>query len=197
MQRKYTVESVGPQIEAFLKKILNLAGLHLNFEVADGNAPHPEIEDPEVVVRFDGADVDLRPALMRAKDSGRVYHKTDTHWNDAGALVAAPFFPGVFLPSAFFSLGSRVVTLAIGTVSTLVCVRVSISAVTDIPGRNASRSLMRILTSNLVASWLLPLLPYFAWDAAHGFADLVYDHQGGPRGVPVGWLSCGDPRSDP
>jgi hypothetical protein len=33
--------------------------------------------------------VDLRPALMRAKASGRVYHKTDTHWNDAGALVAS------------------------------------------------------------------------------------------------------------
>ena len=33
--------------------------------------------------------VDLRPALMRAKAGGRVYHKTDTHWNDAGALVAS------------------------------------------------------------------------------------------------------------
>lgn len=33
--------------------------------------------------------VDLRPSLMRAKAGGRVYHKTDTHWNDAGALVAS------------------------------------------------------------------------------------------------------------
>jgi alginate O-acetyltransferase complex protein AlgJ len=33
--------------------------------------------------------VDLRPALKRAKGSERVYHKTDTHWNDAGALVAS------------------------------------------------------------------------------------------------------------
>ncbi len=33
--------------------------------------------------------VDLRGALVRAKADGRVYHKTDTHWNDAGALVAS------------------------------------------------------------------------------------------------------------
>jgi hypothetical protein len=33
--------------------------------------------------------VDLRDALKAARRSGRVYHKTDTHWNDAGALVAA------------------------------------------------------------------------------------------------------------
>jgi alginate O-acetyltransferase complex protein AlgJ len=33
--------------------------------------------------------IDLRPALWRAKSEARVYHKTDTHWNDAGALVAS------------------------------------------------------------------------------------------------------------
>lgn len=33
--------------------------------------------------------IDLRPALKNAKLSQRVYHKTDTHWNDAGALVAS------------------------------------------------------------------------------------------------------------
>lgn len=33
--------------------------------------------------------LDLRPALRAAKEHGRVYHKTDTHWNDAGAVVAA------------------------------------------------------------------------------------------------------------
>ena len=34
------------------------------------------------------AVLDLRGALRRAKLDGRVYHKTDTHWNDAGAFVA-------------------------------------------------------------------------------------------------------------
>jgi alginate O-acetyltransferase complex protein AlgJ len=32
--------------------------------------------------------LDLRDALRTAKQERRVYHKTDTHWNDAGALVA-------------------------------------------------------------------------------------------------------------
>ena len=32
--------------------------------------------------------LDLRPALRQAKQAQRVYHRTDTHWNDAGANVA-------------------------------------------------------------------------------------------------------------
>jgi len=32
--------------------------------------------------------VDLRPALLEAKQRERIYHRTDTHWNDRGALVA-------------------------------------------------------------------------------------------------------------
>jgi alginate O-acetyltransferase complex protein AlgJ len=35
-----------------------------------------------------GALVDLRPALFEAKVHERIYQKTDTHWNDRGALVA-------------------------------------------------------------------------------------------------------------
>lgn len=33
--------------------------------------------------------VDLRGPLTRAKRDQRVYHKSDTHWNDAGAMIAA------------------------------------------------------------------------------------------------------------
>ena len=32
--------------------------------------------------------LDLRPALFAAKSSGRLYHRTDTHWNQRGAFVA-------------------------------------------------------------------------------------------------------------
>jgi hypothetical protein len=32
--------------------------------------------------------LDLREALVRARGTQRVYHVTDTHWNDAGALAA-------------------------------------------------------------------------------------------------------------
>ena len=50
-------------------------------------------------VRF----VDLRPALLAAKRADRLYHRTDTHWNDRGAFVGyqsivdalAEEFPGL------------------------------------------------------------------------------------------------------
>lgn len=32
--------------------------------------------------------LDLRPALLSAKPRERLYHRTDTHWNDRGAFVA-------------------------------------------------------------------------------------------------------------
>lgn len=58
-ERKYTVESIGPRIQAFLNNILKRSRLRLSLEVVPGQVPHPEIEDPEVVVRFSGPDVDL------------------------------------------------------------------------------------------------------------------------------------------
>jgi alginate O-acetyltransferase complex protein AlgJ len=47
--------------------------------------------------------VDLRPALLAAKSRERLYHRTDTHWNDRGAFVGyqsivdalAEEFPGL------------------------------------------------------------------------------------------------------
>jgi hypothetical protein len=33
--------------------------------------------------------LDLRPALRTAKQRGRVYHTTDTHWNDLGSMAAS------------------------------------------------------------------------------------------------------------
>jgi spoIIIJ-associated protein len=57
--RKYTVESIGPRIDAFLSNVVKRAHLRLTFEVVPGEVPHPEIEDPEVVVRFSGPDVEV------------------------------------------------------------------------------------------------------------------------------------------
>ncbi len=57
--RKYTVESIGPRIGTFLKDVIARADFRLKFEVVPGAVPHPEIEDPEVVVRFSGPDVEL------------------------------------------------------------------------------------------------------------------------------------------
>jgi predicted RNA-binding protein Jag len=57
--RKYTLGEHGPKIEAFLEKIFGIAGWNLKVELAVGNDPHPEIENPDIVVRFSGRDVEL------------------------------------------------------------------------------------------------------------------------------------------
>jgi alginate O-acetyltransferase complex protein AlgJ len=55
--------------------------------------------------------LDLRPALWHAKSAERLYHRTDTHWNDRGAYVAyaeilsslSPSFPALHpRPKAMF-----------------------------------------------------------------------------------------------
>ncbi|HSB18241.1 MAG TPA: R3H domain-containing nucleic acid-binding protein [Bryobacteraceae bacterium] len=56
--RKYTTESLAPRVEAFLQPVLKKAGFHLKFEVSDYDGQYAEIEDPDVVVRFSGSDVD-------------------------------------------------------------------------------------------------------------------------------------------
>lgn len=58
-ERKYTAAMVGGRIGEFLNLVIGRTGLELRFEVVDGENPHPEFEDPEVVVRFSGPDVDL------------------------------------------------------------------------------------------------------------------------------------------
>jgi spoIIIJ-associated protein len=58
-ESKYTVSSIGPRIEAFLRPLVRQAGFKLDFVIAEGGSPHPEFENPEVVVKFTGADQDL------------------------------------------------------------------------------------------------------------------------------------------
>src|SRR5580658_9124491 len=57
--RKFTVAEDGPRIEKFLKHVFTLAGFQLAFTVAEGETPHPDFENPDLMVRFTGADVDL------------------------------------------------------------------------------------------------------------------------------------------
>src|SRR5579875_2268074 len=56
---KYTVDSLQPRLDAFLKPLLERAGLALQYELRSGENPHPEVENPEVTVRFSGDDVDM------------------------------------------------------------------------------------------------------------------------------------------
>jgi spoIIIJ-associated protein len=56
---KYTVDSLQPKLDAFLKPLLAHAEFDLSYELGVPENPHPEVENPEVTVWFRGGDVDL------------------------------------------------------------------------------------------------------------------------------------------
>jgi spoIIIJ-associated protein len=56
---KYTVDSLRPKLDEFLRPLLRQAGFELLYELRSAENPHPEVENPEVTVNFTGADVDL------------------------------------------------------------------------------------------------------------------------------------------
>jgi spoIIIJ-associated protein len=56
---KYTPAEAKPRIEAFLDKTFKLAGFHLNYMISAGETPHPHFENPDLLVRFSGNDVEL------------------------------------------------------------------------------------------------------------------------------------------
>ncbi len=58
-EKKYTLAEARPRIEKFLNRIFPLAGFKLDYMVTEGETPHPDFENPDVLVRFSGADVDL------------------------------------------------------------------------------------------------------------------------------------------
>src|ERR1700730_16806790 len=53
------VSATGPQIEEFLNKTIRNTGFELSFEIVDGQHTHPDLEDPDLLVKFSGPDVDL------------------------------------------------------------------------------------------------------------------------------------------
>ena len=58
-EKKYSVASMSPRIDQFLRPLLRQAGFKLDYEIAEGESVNPDFENPEVVVRFAGSDVDL------------------------------------------------------------------------------------------------------------------------------------------
>jgi spoIIIJ-associated protein len=56
---KYSVQETGPRIEEFLHKIIADAGFKLTFALEPGDTGNPEFENPDLVVKFGGGDVDL------------------------------------------------------------------------------------------------------------------------------------------
>ncbi len=58
-EKTHTLAEAGPRIEQFLNTVFRLANFSLSFEVAEGETPHPDFENPDLLVRFSGDDVDL------------------------------------------------------------------------------------------------------------------------------------------
>jgi spoIIIJ-associated protein len=56
---KYSLEESKPGIDQFLGNVFRLAGFDLNYAVTEGETPHPDFENPDLLVRFSGPDVDL------------------------------------------------------------------------------------------------------------------------------------------
>lgn len=56
---KYSISEVGPDIDDFLGAVMRHAGFDVSFEVTEGLHTHPDLEDPDVVVKFSGPDVDI------------------------------------------------------------------------------------------------------------------------------------------
>lgn len=56
---RYSVDGLRPRVEEFLTPVLRQAGLELSFDLRSPENPHPEVENPEVMVVFSGTDVDL------------------------------------------------------------------------------------------------------------------------------------------
>jgi spoIIIJ-associated protein len=56
--RKYSAGEVGPRVEEFLRPVLRHARLHVSFEVGESENAHPDFENPDVMVKFNGSDVD-------------------------------------------------------------------------------------------------------------------------------------------
>jgi len=56
---RYTVAELAPDLEEFLGPVIRLTGFELEFDVVEGAHAHPDFEDPDVVVKFSGPDVDL------------------------------------------------------------------------------------------------------------------------------------------
>jgi spoIIIJ-associated protein len=56
---KYTVELLKPKLAPFLDQLLENAGFDLAYDLHPGQSAHPEVENPEVTVRFAGEDTDL------------------------------------------------------------------------------------------------------------------------------------------
>jgi spoIIIJ-associated protein len=58
-KKKYTVASVGTKISAFLDIVRDKGHFKFKFDLTDEETPHPDFENPDLMVKFSGPDVEL------------------------------------------------------------------------------------------------------------------------------------------
>jgi spoIIIJ-associated protein len=58
-ETKYTVDTTGPAIEEFLDTVFDHLDFDVEYEILEGQHLHPDLEDPDLLVKFTGPDVDL------------------------------------------------------------------------------------------------------------------------------------------
>jgi spoIIIJ-associated protein len=56
---KYSVHETGPRIEQFLRQIIAGGKFDLDFAIEAGDHSHPDFENPDIIVKFKGRDVEL------------------------------------------------------------------------------------------------------------------------------------------
>jgi spoIIIJ-associated protein len=56
---KYSIDETGPRIEQFLRQLIAGTGFELKFTIEPGDHSNPDFENPDLVVKFTGPDVDL------------------------------------------------------------------------------------------------------------------------------------------
>jgi spoIIIJ-associated protein len=56
---KYSVHETGPRIEQFLRQIVADGQFDLNFAIESGDHSHPDFENPDIIVKFNGRDVEM------------------------------------------------------------------------------------------------------------------------------------------
>ena len=59
MNPKYSVHETGPRIEQFLRQIVDSGKFDLDFAIESGDHSHPDFENPDIIVKFKGRDIEL------------------------------------------------------------------------------------------------------------------------------------------
>jgi spoIIIJ-associated protein len=56
---KYSVHETGPRIEQFLRQIIADSKFDLDFVIEAGDHSHPDFENPDIILKFSGRDVEI------------------------------------------------------------------------------------------------------------------------------------------